>query len=41
MSHLQDLGNILIEYAIEAGIAVISFIAGLLSRKRPKKKDKL
>lgn len=41
MSHLQDLGNILLEYAIEAGIAVISFIAGLLSRKRPKKRDEL
>lgn len=41
MSHLQDLGNLLLEYGIEAVIAVLSFIAGLLSKKRPKKKDKL
>lgn len=36
MSHLQDLGNLLLEYAIEAGIAVLSFISGLLLRKKKK-----
>lgn len=32
----QDLAQILLDYAIEAGIAVLGFLAGLLT-KRPKK----
>ncbi len=40
MSHLQDLGNLVLEYAIEAGIAVLGFIAGLLTRKKKPKEER-
>lgn len=36
MSIFQDLAQILLDYAIEAGVAVLSFVAGLLVKKKPK-----
>lgn len=38
ISIFNDLAQILLDYAVEAGVAVLSFFAGLLIKKKPKEK---
>lgn len=37
LSHLSDILDIIVDYGIEALIAVGSFLTGLLIKKKPKK----